>query len=77
MESRFVISKAGASAGARTGRRPCRQNKRLPQEVGRGRGEPELRPTEARESEGCIRALTSGNLLATRTRLSKGGPCWC
>jgi hypothetical protein len=44
-------------------------------EVGRWQGELEPRPKEARESEGCIRALTSGNLLATRTRPSKGGPC--
>ena len=44
-------------------------------EVGRWRGEPEPRPKEARESEGRIGALTSGNLLATRTRPSKGGPC--
>ena len=62
-------------AGARAGRRGNRQKKRLPQEVGRWRGEPEPRPKEARESEGRIRALTSGNLLATRTRPSKGGPC--
>src|SRR5262249_13324316 len=30
-----------------------------------------------RESEGCIGAVTSGNGMATRTRPSKGGPCWC
>ncbi len=34
-----------------------------------------VRLKEARESEGCIGALTSGNLLANRTRPSKGGPC--
>ena len=51
--------------------------KRLSQEVGRWRGEPKPRPKEARESEGCIRAWTSGNSLATGTRPSKGGPCGC
>ena len=30
-----------------------------------------------RESEGCIRAVTSGNGMPPRTRPSKGGPCWC
>ena len=74
-ESRLSISETGAFAGARAGRQDIWQNKRLPQEVGRRRGEPKPRPKEARESEGCIGALTSGNLLATRTRPSKGGPC--
>ena len=55
--------------------RDIRQNKHLPREVGRWQGEPEPRPKEARESEGRIGALTSGNLSATRTRPSKGGPC--
>ena len=46
------------------------------------RGRPSARGTGAvadggRESEGCIGALTSGNGMATRTRPSKGGPCWC
>ena len=74
-ESRLSISETGASAGARAGRRDTWQNKRLPQEVGRWQGELEPRPKEARESEGRIGALTSGNLSATRTRPSKGGPC--
>ncbi len=51
-ESRLSISETGAFAGARAGRRDDRQNKRLPQEVGRWQGEPEPRPKEARESEG-------------------------
>lgn len=38
-------------------------------------GEPARRPTEVRESEGCVGALKSGNGLAVRTRQSKGGPC--
>ena len=42
-----------------------------------GQGRPEPRPTGGRESEGCIRARTSGNGLAPRTRPSKGGPWWC
>ena len=33
-------------------------------EVGRRQGEPKSRLTEVRKSEGCIRALTPGNLLA-------------
>ncbi len=74
-ESRSSISETGASAGARAGRRDHWQNKRLSHEVSRWQGEPEPRLKEARESEGCIRALTSGNGLATRTRPSKGGPC--
>ncbi len=74
-ESRLLISEAGEIAGARAGRRTNRQNKRLPHEVGRWQGEPKLRPKGVRESEGCVRALTSGNWLATRTRPSKGGPC--
>ncbi len=74
-ESRLSISETGASAGARAGRRVNRQNKCLPHEVSRWQGEPEPRLKEARESEGCIGALTSGNLWATRTRPSKGGPC--
>ncbi len=46
------------------------------------RGRPLARGTGAvaeggRESEGCIGAWTSGNGMATRTRPSKGGPCWC
>ena len=46
------------------------------------RGRPLARGTGAvaeggRESEGCIGALTSGNGMPTRTRPSKGGPCWC
>ncbi len=47
-----ISSETGVSAGARAGRRVNRQNKRLPQEVGRWQGEPEPRPKEARESEG-------------------------
>ena len=53
-ESRSSISKTGAFAGARAGRRGTRQNKHLPQEVGRWQGEPEPRPKETRESEGRI-----------------------
>jgi hypothetical protein len=46
------------------------------------RGRPPARGTGAvakggRESEGCIRAVTSGNGMPPRTRPSKGGPCWC
>jgi hypothetical protein len=47
-ESRLSISRTGASAGARAGRQAIWQNKRLPHEVGRWRGEPKLWPKEAR-----------------------------
>jgi hypothetical protein len=60
-----------ASARARAPR-----SRRSPGREGRPeRGEPKRGPKECRESEGPIRAVTSGN-GGTRTRSSKGDPCW-
>jgi len=61
---------------ARVCSRMCRRakKKRL-HGVGRGRGEPEPRLKEARESGDCIGARTVGT-GGNRTHSSKGGPCW-
>ncbi len=73
-ESRLSISETGAFAGARAGRRANRQNKRLSHEVSRWQGEPEPRLKEARESEGRIRALTSGNLFGNSDPAEQSRP---
>src|SRR3990172_2618308 len=78
LEMKPVLRRAGdpsptrrASAGA------CAARRRTSSCIGVGRrqGEPKRRPKGAGKSEGCIRAVTPGNLWATRTRPSKGGPC--